>query len=65
MTSTALEGTALDRRRRRRRRRQDKPPVAARLVLDDKIKGDVGVLSDGLFRELFPFGMPPRTNSTL
>lgn len=31
--------------------------MAARLVLDDKIKGDVGVLSEGLFRELFPFGM--------
>ncbi|CAI6091211.1 unnamed protein product [Clonostachys chloroleuca] len=48
MASAALS------RRRRRRRRTDKPPVAARLVLDDQIRGDVGLLSDDLFRELFP-----------
>ncbi|CAG9939697.1 unnamed protein product [Clonostachys rosea f. rosea IK726] len=48
MASSALS------RRRRRRRRTDKPPVAARLVLDDQIRGDVGLLSDDLFRELFP-----------
>jgi hypothetical protein len=53
----AIDGVlASERRRRRRRRRQDKPPVAARLVLDDKIKGDVGILSEDLFRELFPYG---------
>ncbi|KAG9252707.1 peroxisomal biogenesis factor 6 [Emericellopsis atlantica] len=47
--------TASDRKRRRRtRRRQDKPPISARLVLDDQIKGDVGVLSPDLFHELFP-----------
>ncbi|KAI1176915.1 peroxisomal biogenesis factor 6 [Nemania sp. FL0916] len=40
--------------RRRRRRRQDKPPVSARLVLDDHVKGDVGILSDDLFADLFP-----------
>jgi peroxin-6 len=40
--------------RSQRRRRQDKPPVAAALVLDDHLKGDVGVLSEDLFDELFP-----------
>ncbi|KAI1280998.1 peroxisomal biogenesis factor 6 [Xylaria sp. FL0933] len=40
--------------RRRRRRRQDKPPISARLVLDDHVKGDVGILSDDLFADLFP-----------
>ncbi|KAI1333363.1 peroxisomal biogenesis factor 6 [Xylariaceae sp. FL0255] len=40
--------------RRKRRRRQDKPPITARLVLDDHVKGDVGILSDDLFADLFP-----------
>ncbi|KAI0972502.1 peroxisomal biogenesis factor 6 [Xylaria arbuscula] len=39
---------------RRRRRRQDKPPISARLVLDDHVRGDVGILSDDLFADLFP-----------
>ena len=52
----AITGAVADTRRRRRRRRQDKPPVSARLVLDDQIKGDVGILSEDLFRELFPHG---------
>ncbi|CAK7219329.1 peroxisomal assembly protein [Sporothrix bragantina] len=42
------------RRRRRRRRRLDKPPVNARLVLDDHVRGDVGILSEDLFADLFP-----------
>ncbi|KAL7921069.1 AAA domain-containing protein [Trichoderma austrokoningii] len=41
-------------KRRNRRRRQDKPAMAARLVLDDRTKGDVGFLSDDLFADLFP-----------
>jgi len=41
-------------RRRRRRRRQDKAAISARLVLDGHIKGDVGILSDDLFADLFP-----------
>ncbi|KAF4123062.1 peroxin-6 [Geosmithia morbida] len=45
-------------RRRRRRRRQDKPPVPVRLVLDDQIRGDVGVVSEDLFQELFPHHEP-------
>ncbi|KAI1341609.1 peroxisomal biogenesis factor 6 [Xylariaceae sp. FL0016] len=42
------------RRKRRRRRRQDKPPISARLVLDDHVRGDIGILSDDLFTDLFP-----------
>ncbi|KAL7934437.1 AAA domain-containing protein [Trichoderma chlorosporum] len=41
-------------RRRNRRRRQDKPAITARLVLDDRTKGDVGIVSDDLFSDLFP-----------
>ncbi len=42
------------RRRRARRRRQDKPALSARLVLDDHVKTDVGIVSEDLFAELFP-----------
>jgi peroxin-6 len=41
-------------RRRRRRRRQDKPAISAKLVLDDRVKGDAGILSEDLFTDLFP-----------
>jgi peroxin-6 len=41
-------------RKRKRRRRQDKPAINARLVLDDHVKGDVGILSEDLFNDLFP-----------
>ncbi|ORY66283.1 P-loop containing nucleoside triphosphate hydrolase protein [Pseudomassariella vexata] len=40
--------------KRRRRRRQDKPSITARLVLDDHVRGDTGILSDDLFADLFP-----------
>lgn len=49
-------------RKRKRRRRQDKPPINARLVLDDHVKGDIGIVSEDLFRDLFPVfgqGMEP------
>lgn len=39
---------------KRKRRRQDKSATLARLVLDDHVKGDVGILSEDLFAELFP-----------
>ncbi|KAF2088095.1 peroxisomal biogenesis factor 6 [Saccharata proteae CBS 121410] len=42
------------RKRRRRRRRQDRPAISAHLLLDDRIKGEVGVLSEDLFADLFP-----------
>lgn len=40
--------------KRKRRRRQDKPAVFARLVLDEHVKGDVGIVSEDLFHNLFP-----------
>ncbi|KAL2022710.1 hypothetical protein VTK56DRAFT_4791 [Thermocarpiscus australiensis] len=51
----ASEAGAGIRRRRPRRRRQDKPALSARLVLDDHVKTDVGIVSEDLFAELFPF----------
>ncbi|KAL2165260.1 hypothetical protein VTH06DRAFT_557 [Thermothelomyces fergusii] len=50
----ASDATGTVRRRRARRRRHDKAAVSARLVLDDHIKTDVGILSGDLFAELFP-----------
>lgn len=41
-------------RKRKRRRGPDRPPIAAQLVLDARLKGDVGVLSADLFADLFP-----------
>jgi peroxin-6 len=40
--------------RKRKRRRQDKISITARLVLDDHVKGDVGILSEDLYADLFP-----------
>jgi hypothetical protein len=40
--------------KRLRRRNEDKHPASARLVLPDHAKGDVGVISEALFAELFP-----------
>ncbi|KAF2786353.1 AAA-domain-containing protein [Melanomma pulvis-pyrius CBS 109.77] len=45
---------ALHPRRRRRRRRLDRPAISARLLLDDGMTGEVGVLSEDLFADLFP-----------
>ena len=42
------------RKRKARRRRQDKPALSARLVLDDRVKGHIGFLSEDLFSNLFP-----------
>ena len=42
------------RRKRRRRRRQDRPAISAHLLLDDRMKEDVGILSEDLFTDLFP-----------
>lgn len=41
-------------RKRRRRRRLDRPAISARLLLDERIKGEEGVLSEDLFSDLFP-----------
>ena len=40
-------------RKRRRRRRPDRPAISARLLLDERLKGEVGVLSEDLFEDLF------------
>ncbi|KAG8425791.1 peroxisomal assembly protein [Metarhizium acridum] len=45
---------APSRRSTMRRRRQDKPAISARLVLDDHLKSDVGIISEDLFSDLFP-----------
>ncbi|KKA27391.1 hypothetical protein TD95_000491 [Thielaviopsis punctulata] len=37
-----------------RRRKDGKPPIAARLLLPDQAKGDIGSISADLFAELFP-----------
>lgn len=40
-------------RRRRQRRRFDKPAMSAHLLLDDRLQGEVGVISQDLFADLF------------
>lgn len=54
MSSLAPVDLSHSHRKRKRRRRNDKPAIAARLVLDDHVKGDVGILSEDLFADLFP-----------
>ncbi|KAF1975723.1 peroxisomal biogenesis factor 6 [Bimuria novae-zelandiae CBS 107.79] len=46
---------AIHPRKRRRRRRLDRPAISARLLLDDRMKGEVGILSEDLFNDLFPW----------
>ncbi|KAI1806003.1 AAA-domain-containing protein [Daldinia bambusicola] len=52
MATPTLDSAA--HRKRRRRRRQDKPAISAKLVLDNHVKGDIGLLSNNLFTDLFP-----------
>ncbi|KAK1521709.1 peroxisomal biogenesis factor 6 [Colletotrichum paranaense] len=56
MTTSELAPPSQARRNRRaRRRRQDKPAISARLILDDhNVRGDVGIISEDLFADLFP-----------
>lgn len=58
-----VQNGALHARKRRRRRRLDRPAISARIILDDSIKGEVGILSEDLFADLFPWtnsiGTPP------
>lgn len=44
---------AMDHRKKRRRRRADRHPISAWLTLDEKVKGDVGLISDELYLDLF------------
>lgn len=53
------DGRYLDQPRRRRRRAgrrrlRNRAPISARLMLDQSLRGDVGVLSDDLVTDLFP-----------
>ncbi|KAJ3529430.1 hypothetical protein NM208_g9764 [Fusarium decemcellulare] len=54
MASSSRSVVASSVKRRNRRRRQDKPSIAAKLILDDHIKSDVGIVSEDIFRDLFP-----------
>lgn len=45
---------AFDHPKKRRRRLRNKNALSARLVLDDSLRGDAGVLSDDLYSDLFP-----------
>lgn len=42
------------RKRVAKRRLRNKPPVAARLALDAQLRGNVGLLSEDLAKDLFP-----------
>ncbi|KAA8573815.1 hypothetical protein EYC84_005371 [Monilinia fructicola] len=39
--------------KKRKRRRQAKAPISARLFLDEHVKGDVGIISEDLAKDLF------------
>ncbi|KAF7559094.1 hypothetical protein G7046_g5064 [Stylonectria norvegica] len=52
--TTATRVPASSHKKRSRRRRQDKPAISAKLILNDHIKSDVGVVSEDLFFDLFP-----------
>lgn len=54
MTTAANSAEAASPRHKIRRRRADKPAITSRLILDDHIKSDIGILSDDLFTDLFP-----------
>jgi peroxin-6 len=49
-----VDHVSLPYHRKRKRRRQDKSSISARLVLDDHVKGDIGILSEDLYADLFP-----------
>lgn len=54
MTTASTSAAAAAPRHKIRRRRTDKPAITSRLILDDHIKSDVGILSEDLFTDLFP-----------
>lgn len=47
-------GPAQTHRKRKRRRRLNKPPISGHLHLSDRLKDEVGILSEDLFTDLFP-----------
>ena len=53
------QATAMDHpKRRRRRRRVDRQAISGWLTLSESVKGDVGVLSDDLYTDLFSYTSP-------
>ncbi|OAL74606.1 peroxisomal biogenesis factor 6 [Trichophyton violaceum] len=59
MTSNGSQVAADDHQRRRRKealrqRKNNKGPISSRLMLDIRLKGEVGVISDELLANLFP-----------
>ncbi|KXL50398.1 hypothetical protein M433DRAFT_61377 [Acidomyces richmondensis BFW] len=48
--------------KRKRRRREDRVPISARLYLDGSLKGEAGVLSEDLFKDLY-LGQETEDNS--
>ncbi|EFE38049.1 hypothetical protein TRV_07300, partial [Trichophyton verrucosum HKI 0517] len=59
MTSNGSQVAADDHQRRRRKealrqRKNNKGPISSRLMLDIRLKGEVGVISDELLVDLFP-----------
>ena len=46
-------------RKRKRRRVAEQPAIHAQLILDHRLKGDVGLVSEDIFADLFP-SHPPR-----
>lgn len=59
MTSNGSLVAADDHQRRRRKealrqRKINKGPISSRLMLDIRLKGEVGVISDELLADLFP-----------
>jgi hypothetical protein len=67
MSSQHTRTMDLDRRKRRRmalrrrRRREDRLPISASLLLDEKMREDVGIVSEDLWADLFPSGWYPFT----
>ncbi|KAF2750986.1 AAA-domain-containing protein [Sporormia fimetaria CBS 119925] len=53
MMMETRDGASNPRKRRRTRRRLDRPPLSARLLLDDRLQGEVGILSEDLLSDLF------------
>jgi len=46
-------------RKRKRRRGTEKPAIHAQLIFEDRLKGDIGLVSEDIFADLFP-SHPPR-----
>jgi len=45
-------------RKRKRRRGAEKPAIHAQLIFEDSLRGDVGLVSEDVFADLFPSHSP-------